>query len=406
MKDKTEKMTHLLKQVFAIENNWKNVFYVHTPFCLQRCNYCVYSSRVPTGREELDTFYRRLLPAQLEQYKPLLARKTFDQVYFGGGTPTIIDADTLETVYKQIPNFKAVPIKATEISPYTVTNEHIDLFHRWDFIYVSMGVQTFNERVLRKENRLVVTVEKLTDICRQLDKRNTISNVDLIFYLDTGHLQDLVISRSDLEILMSLVKPVSITLHCNYRLTKSLEKRKAMVKLIVEMLEKYPEYRCVNSLLEESEMEFDTKNSAEYRLMKKQEDFNFYMLPKVANTYPYGHNILSIGEYMEVKPWSNYYYIYTLRDRYMWKEYLRQAKTVCSDFEKAREKLGLPHHKFTKNGDFFTSEEGKEKFKRILKQTGNPYYEFNREAKTGNVSREPEKFRKNPSINIDFDLDL
>lgn len=289
-------MTHLLKQVFAIENNWKNVFYVHTPFCIQRCNYCVYSSRVTTSREEMNTFYRRLLPAQLEQYKSLLERKTFDQFYFGGGTPTIIDADTLETVYKQIPNFKAVPIKATEISPYTFTNEHIDLFHRWEFIYVSMGVQTFNKRVLRKENRLVVTVEKLTDICRQLDKHNTISNVDLIFYL-------------------------------------------------------------------------------------------------------------GIGEYMEVKPWRNYYYIYTLRDKYMWKEYYRQAKTVCSDFEKTREKLGLPHHKFTKNEGFFTGEAGKEKFKRILKQTGNPYYELNREVKPCNVSREPEKFRENPSINIDFDLD-
>jgi hypothetical protein len=32
-------MVQLLKQVFAIENNWKNVFYVHTLFCLHRSNY-------------------------------------------------------------------------------------------------------------------------------------------------------------------------------------------------------------------------------------------------------------------------------------------------------------------------------------------------------------------------------
>lgn len=381
MRNLSENRVDLFNQLFLVDNNWQNVFYMHTPFCLQRCHYCIYSSRVPGSSQELETFYNRILPHQVEQYKPILDNVIFDQVYFGGGTPTIAKADTLAGIYKQIPNFRAVPLKITEVSPYTVTDEHIDLFHRHGFNYVSMGIQTLDKRILDKENRLKVSQEKINHICRRLDKYNIISNVDLIFFLDTGGLEELEVTRHDLDVMMSTIKPVSLTLHSNYRQPKSLERRITMVRLIKEMLEKYPQYRCVNSLLEESEMEFDTKNSAEYRLMRKQENFNFYMLPKVANTYPYGHNILSIGEYMEVKPWSNFYYIYTLRDKYMWKEYYRQAKTVCSDFEKAREKLGLPHHKFTKNGGFFTSEAGKEKFKSILKQTGNPYYEFNQEVK-------------------------
>ena len=376
-----ENRVDLFNQLFLVENNWQKVFYVHTPFCLQRCHYCIYSSRVPGSNQELEAFYGSILPRQVEQYKPILDSVTFDQVYFGGGTPTIVPADTLAGIYERIPHFRAVPLKITEVSPYTVTDEHIDLFHHYGFSYVSMGIQTLDKRVLDKENRLGVSREKIDHICRRLDKYNIIGNVDLIFFLDSGELEELEVTRNDLDIMMSTIRPVSLTLHSNYRLQKSLERRAAMVGLIKEMLAKYPQYRCVNSLLEEAEMEFDTENSAEYRLMRKQEDLNFYMLPKVANTYPYGHNILSIGDYMEVKPWSNYYYIYTLRDKYMWKEYYRQAKTLGTDFERTREKLGLPHHQFTKNGGFFTSEAGKEKFKKILKQTGNPYYEFNQEIK-------------------------
>jgi coproporphyrinogen III oxidase-like Fe-S oxidoreductase len=372
----SKNMVDLFNQLFVIENNWANVFYMHTPFCIQRCHYCVYSSRVPSSGQELEAFYSRILPRQIERYKPILDNITFDQAYFGGGTPTIVTADKLEGIYKQVPNFKDIPVKTTEISPYTVKDEHIDLFRRYGFIYVSMGVQTFNHKVLRKENRLIVTTEKLTDICQQLDKYNIISNVDLIFYLDTGDLPDLAISRGDLEILMSLIRPVSMTLHFNYRLTKSLEKRRAMMMLIKEMLEKYPEYQCVNSLLEETDLQFDMENSAEYRLMRKQENFNFYMLPKVPKTYPFGHNVLAVGEYMEVKPWSNYYYIYNLRDKYLWRDYYNLSKIACRDFEKTREKLELPHHNFIKNSSFFTGEQGKEKFKTILKQTGNPYYEL------------------------------
>lgn len=376
MRKTSIRTVELFNQLFTIENNWKNVFYVHTPFCLQRCHYCVYSSRVPCSSQEMEIFYSNILPQQIEDYKPIMDNITFNQVYFGGGTPTIVSAERLENIYKGIPNFKNIPVKITEISPYTVTNEHLDLFRQYGFIYVSMGIQTLSQRVLDKESRLGVSTDKISDICRYLDQFDMISNVDLIFFLDTGELKDLEITWNDLEIMMSRVRPVSLTLHYNYRITQSLEKRRAMMMLINEMLENHPEYKCVNGLLDETDVQFDMENSAEYRIMRKQENFNFYMLPKVPKTYPFGHNVLSVGEYMEVKPWNNYYYLYSLRDKYLWREYYKLSRKACRDFEKTREKLKLFHENFMENDSFFPDVASKERFKDILKQTGNPYYEF------------------------------
>lgn len=367
----------LLNRLFLIENNWQNVFYMHTPFCLQKCYYCIYSSKVPSSSKEMEEFYNKVIPRQVAEYRDILEKVTFDQAYFGGGTPTIADPKTLERVYKGIPGFNDIPIKTTEASPFTITDEHIDLFRQYGFVYVSFGVQTLSKSVLEKQNRLAVSEEKLHHICRRFDEYDIISNIDMIFYLDSGELEDLEITRSDLDIMMSSIRPVSMTLHYNYRTTKSFEKRKAMIDLIKEMLEKYPEYQRVNMLLEESDVEYDMENSAEYRIMRKQRDFNFYMLPKAPQSHAYGHNMLSIGEYGSIKPSYNYYYIFSFKDKYILKDFYKKSRSLNQDFERIRDQAGLAHHNFTQNNTFFVDETGKEKFKEIIKQTRYPYYELN-----------------------------
>ncbi|MCP4221235.1 MAG: radical SAM protein, partial [bacterium] len=273
------------------------MLYVHTPFCVQKCFYCIYQSREPAGREELEEFYTRVLPEQIQRYRSALEQVGFQQIYFGGGTPTIADAEMLEGMYKQIPGFDDIPLKAGEASPYTVTDRHIDLFHKYDFKYISLGVQTLSERILKKQNRLVADKDKLAHICRRLDAYGIINNIDLIFYLDTGGLEDLPVTTEDLEYVMSELRPVSITLHYNYMSAKSPQKRLAMIRLIRRMIEKYPAYRCVNALLEDDDVTGDMNGSAEYRLMREQQDFVFYMIPKIPESHTFGHNMLALGEY-------------------------------------------------------------------------------------------------------------
>ncbi len=375
MNQQEKNRTELFKQLFLIANNWRHVFYIHTPFCLRKCNYCIYGSKLPSSREELAAFFHTHLPRQIQSYRSVLEQVKFDEIYFGGGTPTIADAQTLENLYGQIPNFQDIPLKGTEFSPYTVTDEHLDLFHRRGFAYASMGVQTLDQRVLQKENRFVVNQDKLDYICRYLEEHHIISNVDLIFFLDTGGPADLEITGKDLDIMMSSIRPVSITLYVNYRVPKSLENRKGVIRLLKAKLEKYPEYRVINSILTDSAVEYDMTNSAEYRLMRNRFDFNFYMLQKVPQIHPFGHNMLAVGEYGNIKPRYNFYYVYDFIDKYQWKDSFKRARELDREFEETRRKLGFPYFDFI-NPPFFSDETGKEHFKEILTQSGYPYYEF------------------------------
>lgn len=366
--------SELLNRLFKIKNNWMNVLYVHTPFCLQKCFYCIYSSKVPSSKKEMFEFYDKIVPQQIEQYKITLDNVNFNQVYFGGGTPTIADVDRLESLYRKIPNFKRIPKKITEASPYTVTDEHLDLFHRYRFDYVSLGVQTLSEKVLKKQNRLIVNKEKLNHVCRQLDKRNIISNLDLIFFLDSGDLEDLKQSEKDLDCVMSEIRPVSITIHFNYMIKKKVEKREAGIKLIKKMLDKFPEYQCVNALLEDSDIENDLKLSAEYRLVRMKKDFYFYMTPKIPQSHSFGYNMLALGEYQKFKPKYNYFYLYDDTDKYALLEMLKRYHSIALDFINARKRLGLDCQDYINIDNFFCNEKGEKEFKEIIRKEGIPSF--------------------------------
>jgi coproporphyrinogen III oxidase-like Fe-S oxidoreductase len=321
-------------------------------------------------------FYNTILPGRIDRYRETLDSVPFHQVYFGGGTPTIADAETLEGIYRQIPNFRDIPFKASEASPYTVTPEHLELFRDYRFTYVSFGVQTLSTRILNAQNRLVVGKEKLIRICRQLNEYGIVSNIDLIFYLDTGTLDDLEQTKRDLTEVMSEIRPVSITLHSNYMVEKSLEKQSAMMRVIREMLDRCPDYRCVNALLDDDDTEFDMKQAAEYRLMRGSREMNFYMLNKIPQSHAFGHNMLAIGEYGDFKPRYNYFYVYDFMDKYTFKSMLKKYKEIRLDFGKIREQLNLPAGAYVGEADFFKEDRGRERFKQVLKDARLPYYNF------------------------------
>lgn len=366
----------LFNRLFAIENNWVNVLYVHTPFCIRKCRYCIYLSKKPESKEEMAIFYKQALPRQIRQYQSTLENVKFHQVYFGGGTPTIADPEVLEGVYKKIPNFQDIPLKATEASPYTISDEHIDLFRRWGFNYVSLGVQTLSGRILKAQNRRAADKEKLHRVCQLLEQSNIIYNIDLIFYLDTGKVEDISYSQEDLDYVMSYLKPISITIHYNYMSNKSYEKREAMIDAVAEMKCRYPEYLCVNSLLGAGDVEYDMKYNAEYRLMRAHKNFNFYMLPKVPETHTYGHNMLALGEYRQFKPRYNYFYIYDFMDKYAYRNMLNKLELFILEFNRTRKVLRLAPLPYVKKEDFFIDEEGRERFKQIVKNFGLPFHDF------------------------------
>jgi oxygen-independent coproporphyrinogen III oxidase len=147
--------------------------YISYPFCAQKCTYCNFASGV--FPRELEGGYLDGLRKELQNtewaWKP-------ETVYLGGGTPSLMDPETLATLLSEIPGeWQEVTMEA---APGGITPEKAAAWSRAGINRVSLGVQSFNTRELARTGRkhTAEVVENEIAVLRAAGLSNF--NVDLI----------------------------------------------------------------------------------------------------------------------------------------------------------------------------------------------------------------------------------
>ena len=120
--------------------------YIHVPFCQTKCPYCdFYSITSP----DLISAYLKALEIEASFYKDSFA--SFDTLYLGGGTPSLLDAEQL-TALVNTPrrHFKFTPDTefTLEANPDDITAEKLRLWRELGINRLSLGVQSFDEAEL------------------------------------------------------------------------------------------------------------------------------------------------------------------------------------------------------------------------------------------------------------------
>lgn len=127
--------------------------YIHIPFCKQACHYCDFHFSTSLGKKEA---MLSAIGKELEQRKVEFKDAIVETIYFGGGTPSVLDTSEInkliETVYS---NFKVVenPEITLEANPDDLTSEKLQQLHASDINRLSIGVQSFFEDDLKLMNR-------------------------------------------------------------------------------------------------------------------------------------------------------------------------------------------------------------------------------------------------------------
>jgi oxygen-independent coproporphyrinogen-3 oxidase len=117
--------------------------YVHLPFCAHRCGYCDFVTLV--GRRDEHEAYVDALLAELKMEQAALA-EPLETVFLGGGTPTFTDPAALERLLDALPRAAEVTVEA---NPETITPKLAALLRDAGVGRVSLGAQTFDDRLLR-----------------------------------------------------------------------------------------------------------------------------------------------------------------------------------------------------------------------------------------------------------------
>jgi putative oxygen-independent coproporphyrinogen III oxidase len=123
--------------------------YVHWPFCVSKCPYCDFNSHV---RASIDQgAWREALLTDLAYEARLLPGRTLTSIFFGGGTPSLMEPATVRAVIEAALNRwqAAENIEITlEANPNSVETARFADLARAGVNRVSLGLQSFDDRAL------------------------------------------------------------------------------------------------------------------------------------------------------------------------------------------------------------------------------------------------------------------
>ncbi len=141
--------------------------YIHIPFCRKRCTYCDYVSNALHG-----PLPESFLPAMLREIECFEYDATARSIFFGGGTPSLLSNASLERLLNVLHRrfVFSTPEITLEVNPDDVTHEAAQSWRALGINRVSLGVQSFNDAVLRFMGRRhdAAGARRATDVIAQL----------------------------------------------------------------------------------------------------------------------------------------------------------------------------------------------------------------------------------------------
>lgn len=126
--------------------------YLHIPFCSSICNYCNFNRGLFDAG--LKAEYVRALHAEIVRSG---AGEAADTIFFGGGTPSLLDPEDIATLIEACRSAFDVSPGAEitlETNPETVTDERLERFRAAGVNRLSFGVQSFRDEELRRLGRI------------------------------------------------------------------------------------------------------------------------------------------------------------------------------------------------------------------------------------------------------------
>ncbi len=155
--------------------------YIHVPFCRQACRYCDFYFTV--SLKYRDDYVVALLK-EIELRKSQLGSSIVDTIYFGGGTPSVLSPEHLESILVQLRADFTISNNAEitlEANPDDLSLSYLEGLKILGFNRLSIGVQSFHEddlSLMRRSHTETQATEAIKDAAKA--GFNNI-NMDLIY---------------------------------------------------------------------------------------------------------------------------------------------------------------------------------------------------------------------------------
>lgn len=242
--------------------------YVHVPFCSAICPYCDFAvTRAGEGARRL---YVERVAREAELWGGHWEAGAFGTVYLGGGTPSILEAEALETLLDALrrelpvaPPGSSGPRLFLEANPEDVTAERLEVFRALGVGTLSLGVQSFDRSALKFLGRRHTPEQAERSVELALAAGFETVSVDLIFGLPPDREDPGALERS-LERLIGLrphhVSCYQLTVHEGTPFARGLDR--GVIRELPETAQADAYERLCGRLMEAGYAPYEVSNFA------------------------------------------------------------------------------------------------------------------------------------------------
>lgn len=187
--------------------------YIHIPYCQNICRFCPFNRKVQNDDEI--SIYVRQLCKELALYHDQGIRGEIKFIYFGGGTPSVLNISQIDLIVNQINNLFGIKDGAEvslEAHPTHVSNPSIQAWKKVGINRISTGIQSFSQTRLESLGATHNSSDSwnaVTAICENIDN----SGIDLLYRCEG---QSLLEWENELETFCKLGKIPHISLYSLY----------------------------------------------------------------------------------------------------------------------------------------------------------------------------------------------
>ena len=135
----------------------KRGIYIHIPFCKQKCGYCDFHSFAKI--EDLKEEYVEALCNEITEFAKYLPKedKKIDTIFFGGGTPSMLEKEEVEYILKAV--FSSFDVEKNveitlECNPESITEDKMEGYRKSGVNRISIGVQSLDNEILKIIGRI------------------------------------------------------------------------------------------------------------------------------------------------------------------------------------------------------------------------------------------------------------
>ena len=219
---KAKLVDRTIKNQHGIIKNDKMIdLYINIPFCPTKCSYCSFISSEYKVIEKLIPDYITTLIKEINAIKKIIRDNSYivKTIYIGGGTPTVLTAEQLENILKEL-SFGVNEFTVECGRPDTITKDKLDVLKKYGVTRISINPQTFVDTTLKRIGRKHTAKDVIEAYRIAIDYDFSI-NMDIIAGLPGETLRGF---KKTIQTLLELY-PGNITIH-----TLALKKGSELIK--------------------------------------------------------------------------------------------------------------------------------------------------------------------------------